>query len=182
MSKSLQRLRIGEAVSPARYNDLVDAINAGVLTVGEGLQLKRGATGTIISVIPRKKEPAPGFYALITGSSEIGATNKYTYSWKMVEKSTTGYGGWTAVTVGGSEITGTNDAYNLVEDGNVASGTQGNGVANDGADYPAGFDLQPVPDDMVIVWMQPVLVSSGGVVEEFWFSYENSDDGTCEAP
>ena len=124
------------------------------------------------------------FLAKITGWATLGGTGarwKYAWSEIIIDSDTD------AVKSGGrSGTTTTGYALNLCELNNVASGVQGNSVDNSGADYPAGFDLQPVGAgsagtvaNEVCVVMQRVIDADNNV--KYVFAYENADDGTCEA-
>ncbi|MBS3735360.1 MAG: hypothetical protein KGY99_10635 [Phycisphaerae bacterium] len=115
--------------------------------------------------------PKQGFWAEITSHSSP-TQNRWTYGFKEVEKTSTGYGGWSDVSGG---TTGT--AYNTIEDSNTGSGTEGCGVDVDNLstdDYT--FTIQPASTG-VIVWMRAVPV---GDTTEYWFSYVNGVDGSCE--
>ncbi len=123
-----------------------------------------------------------GIWAEITASAvaDSPAQNRWTYSWKEKCKATAGYDGWSDVSGG---MTGTNNAYNIIEDMNTASDAssptvQGNGVDIDGTDFPAGFAVKAAPDGVTV---KLHMVSVGSTVE-YWFAYENAIDGTCEAP
>ena len=126
---------------------------------------------------PPAAPPAAEFLAEITGFGADG-TNRWKYSWKEVVKTSTGHGGgaWTFGTRSGT--TATDPARNFVEVMNSGTGVQGNGVDLSGADFPAGFSIQPVPAERILVRMMPVVVVGAGVIE-YWFSYENGIDGTC---
>lgn len=151
------------------------------LFTGRGLssQADRAITGP-----PEPDEsreiPEETFWAQITGWEVVDtpAQNRWTYSWKGIYKATAGYDGWSDL-----DTTGSNNAFNTIENMNTAADAtsptvQGNGVDIDGADFPAGFEIQPAPIH-VIVAMTPVQV---GETLEYWFTYENGIDGTCEAP
>jgi hypothetical protein len=116
-----------------------------------------------------------GFWARITGNTEVTADhNQWTYSFVEIEKTTAGYGGWTTLSGG---RTGTDTAYNSIEDMNDDAGVQGNGVdvTNlDTADYT--FALQPAPTGAIVrMWTETV-----GSTPEYWFAYENGVDGECD--
>ena len=113
-----------------------------------------------------------GFWAWASANASDG-DNKWSYTFAEIEKTSAGYGGWTALTGG---RTGT--MRNTIEDINAAAGVQGNGVtaANlDTADYT--FTIQPLPNS-VPVWVREVVVAGAAV--EYWFSYENGVDGECD--
>ena len=127
------------------------------------------------------------FPARLTGWAQWGTVARWKYAWEECVISATGEdlpvtGGWTGSTT-------TDFALNLREINNVAqrTGTQGNSVNGAGADYPPGFNLQPigggtggVPANPVVVWLTPTFDAAGNRI--FVFDPDNSDDGTCEAP
>lgn len=122
-----------------------------------------------------------GFWAKITGNATSG-TNRWVYSWEEVEKTTTGYGGWTTVSDGRSGTTTTDPAYNLVEDMNtgVNAHVEGNGVDPahlDTDDYT--FAMMPCTTG-VYVKMHEVTFDASGPQTEYWFAYENGVDGVCD--
>ena len=151
------------------------------LWVGRGLT---GGDATLLG--PAEPDEAytlgdDSFWGQITGwaVADSPARNRWTYSWKAIYKATAGYGGWSDLAIA---VTGSNNAFNTIENMNTASDAksptvQGNGVDIDGADFPDGFEIQPAPIH-AIVRMYPVNV---GTTVEYWFSYENGIDGTCAA-
>lgn len=116
-----------------------------------------------------------GFWAKITDSTSDG-NNKWAYDFTKVHKTAAGYAGWAAVS---PEVTGT--ARNTIEDMNAATGVQGNGIDVAHLDTAtATFTIQPCPDN-AIVFVRPLSVTVGGVTTtEYWFSYANGVDGTCD--
>ncbi len=127
-----------------------------------------------------------GFWAKITGNTSLGGS-QWTYSWSEVFKDTTGYTGW-ATKSGG--LSGTDNAYNSMEDINSgvgAGGTYGNGVPFndlDTADWT--FALQPITTNN-IVFLRPATQettdSETGVVTttiEYWFTASNGVSGSCD--
>jgi len=113
-------------------------------------------------------------FGRITSSSQVSGTggNQYTYQFRQVEKTASGYGGWTDVSNGVS-----GSAFNLIEDQNGASGTLGNGVSvSNLTTDKARFTLRPAPTGTRVMLM-PVVTTSGNT--EYWFSYENGVDGGC---
>jgi len=139
---------------------------------GEGADLSRpGGRG------PRA--PTYHFFAArIAGNTSLGS-NQWTYSWVEVEKTSAGYGGWTTRDEGRS---GTDDAYNRAEDMNDGADLEGNGVDVDGADFPAGFAVQPAPTGSIVLMEAVHFPLDGEAAVEYWFTHENAIDGTCEAP
>jgi len=122
-----------------------------------------------------------GFWAKITGSTPADSPpqNRWKYAWVEVVKSSAGYGGWATKTDGRSGTITDNPAYNTVEDVNTGVGghTEGNGVDPahlDTADYT--FEVKPCTTGN-IVWMREVKV---GDTTEYWFTYENGVDGSCD--
>src|SRR5687768_17273130 len=57
------------------------------------------------------------FPAIINSATQVGSNFRWTYSFSEAEKTSAGYGGWTAKSGG---TTGT--AYNFIEDQNGATG------------------------------------------------------------
>lgn len=117
--------------------------------------------------------PDVPFWAEITGSTSLG-NNQWTYSFKEKKKTSAGYGGWEDISGG---RTGTDTAYNFIENMNDGLTTEGNGVDLDNldtADYT--FTIQPAPAGVIVelgaVW--------NGATEEYWFGYCNGIDGTCD--
>ncbi len=121
------------------------------------------------------------FWALINGSVVSSGTNRWIYPWNEVEKTGSGYDDWTTLSGGRSGTTGSNPAYNTIEDMNSAAGEQGNGatIANiDTAEYT--FTIRPCPNGVILRMFPVSYVISGAVYTEYWFSYVNGVDGTCD--
>lgn len=150
---------------------------------------------------PAGRPPVPSpdmesFWAKITGSSAANGSGtghatdpatQWTYSFAEVHKTATGYGGWSVLSGGRS---GSNNAYNLIEDINTDKDDgdpphlQGIGVVLEHLDYDGDdtyeFALQPCPND-VIVRMHVVRFMVGETEHtEYAFSYENGVDGECD--
>ena len=141
---------------------------AGQLSIfdGDGIYIRPG---------PKGPTGGTGFWAEITGHTSDG-DNQWTYSWEQVEKTSTGYGEWTAVS---PSVTGADNAFNTLEDMNAATGTQGNGVDADHLDTDEfTFTIQPCPTG-AIVRLHEVDVS-GETDSEYWFVYANGVDGECD--
>lgn len=138
---------------------------------GPGILVTGGASNDVIALAPGFR-PAGGFWARVTASTADG-TNRWTYTFSEVQKTGAGYTGW-SIRSGGR--TGT--ARNTFEDINDAAGIQGNGINIDGSAFPDNFDIQPIPAG-TIVWVVRV-VRAGSQVAEFWLSYVNAVDGTCD--
>ena len=120
-------------------------------------------------------EEGEGFWARITGHTSDG-DNQWTYSWEQVEKTSTGYGEWAAVS---PSVAGTDNAYNTLEDMNAATGTQGNGVDADNLDTDDfTFTIQPCPAGAIVRLHE--LGIEGEDDPEFWFAYANGVDGECD--
>ncbi len=155
----LARVRAIEETPMGPY--LAGAIGGGITVDIQAVQ-ETPATST---------QAASGFDAKITGSSSVG-DNQWQYTWIRVEKAAPGHdpGAW--IQISGQ----TGIAYNRVESMNSAVGVQGNGVDVDGADYPPGFSPQPCPEGCIVRLYE---LKNGTGDSEYWFSYENADDGTC---
>ena len=82
--------------------------------------------------------------------------------------------------------------FNYIENMNDGAGVEGHGVDVDGADYPAGFSVMPIPAGALVPgWFVTVdrtfkETKAGGeevtVIDpttEVWFLGYNTDDGTC---
>jgi len=113
-------------------------------------------------------------FGRIASSSQVSGYggNRYTYQFVQVEKTGSGYGGWTDMQGG---VSGT--AYNLIEDQNFTSGTLGNGVSiSNLTTDKARFTMRPAPTGTRIM-LVPVVLTNGNT--EYWFSYENGVDGGC---
>ncbi len=181
MSKMLSHVRGGNPSGRRKFNDMVDAVNPLLNMRGSGgIQVKytQGGVGLSLSMnqlLPRipKGKGSSIFWAEITGNTSLGS-NQWTYSFKEVEKTSAGYGGWTDIDNG---RTGTDTAYNFIEDMNDGLTTEGNGVDVDNldtADYT--FTIQPAPTGLTVE-MHEIF---NGTDMEFWFMYENGVDGTCD--
>lgn len=118
---------------------------------------------------------ADGFWAKITGSSAQGS-NKWRYAWTEMYQS--GAETYSTLTGGRSGTTSTGYATNSKERSNTGSGVEGHGVDVDGADYPAGFSVQPIQGNP-IVWMRQTQLTA--TTWAYAFTDVNADDGTCEA-
>lgn len=117
-------------------------------------------------------------WAKITANNPTGVNDananpvQWTYTIQEVYKSATGYGGWSNLDNG---FNGT--AYNFAEDANSTSGTQpSTGVDHDGADYPSGFNMTPLQNDLIVPF---VLIDAAGAVEAWILPFNNGEDGTC---
>lgn len=189
-----RRLDAGETVVGEKINTILAQLETvletlGRVTVGPGLECRRGSMGVGISIAASlmaliedaaeggsdeqkaEDELKYGFFARITGSSDY-ADNIWAYTFERVTKGSEAHspGAWLT-----GDLTGT--AYNTIESINGAIGVQGNGVDVDGADFPIGFSIQPCPTGNIVV-MKRVELSTDQF--EYWFSYENGVDGTCD--
>ncbi len=143
-----------------------------------------GPNGPKFASVRKRREPrifhedvAPGIWIRIGSATQDGSNKRWKYDWTEYEKSTAGYGGWTAVSGGRTGHSSTfGYAYNGVEDGNGASGLYGNGV--DSSNLTGTIDIQKVPPDQVIVFAE-VVNPADGSLPELWFAYENGIDGDC---
>jgi hypothetical protein len=128
-----------------------------------------------------KPDPGPPFrvgriVAATATSLEDANSNpvRWTYEIEEITKTASGYDGWTAIGKGYTS----NLAYNFAEMGNAATGRQMNGVDHDGADYPAGFAMQPVQVNAIVMFIY-VPVAADLVEAWFWPPGYNGEDGTC---
>jgi hypothetical protein len=189
----IDRFRGGNPSARDKLNQLVEGANSLSQLRGDEvfIAVRRGPGGAcvalnidaVLSRVPKLRHGADRFWAKITGSAaaDSPAQGRWVYAWTEVEKTAAGYGGWTAVDGGRSGTTGTDPAYNSIEDANDGTGVQGNGVDVDGADYPAGFAQQPAPANIIVEMVVVSLVVEDVPLTEYWFTYEGADDGTCEA-
>jgi len=120
-------------------------------------------------------------WAELTGKTEIGSgDNRYEYP--FTEKIQDGNGftapAWTALT---DVLAAGGKAINSIEANNDGDDAEGHGVDVDGADYPAGFAVIDASEGDPIVKLVETFERSDGVVRSIGFSFENTDDGTCEA-
>lgn len=112
------------------------------------------------------------------------AKNRWKYTVTQVNKSATGYDGWTAVTDATLGIVGAT-AYNFIEQMNVAADTSsptilGNGINVDGSVADTSFTLQPAPVNLILpAWVVLVQENATTQTRELWFNYENQFDGEC---
>ncbi len=122
--------------------------------------------------------PPPQWIRVRIGSAtQDGSNKRWKYDWTEYNKATAGYGGWSSLSGGRSGHNSTwGYAYNMVEDGNGASGTYGNGVQS--SNLTGTIDIQKVPADQVIV-LASIVYPLDGSLPELWFSYENGIDGAC---
>ncbi len=183
---TMKKLPASLRVTGADVNRVVEELLREMQIIcGPGLELRKASGGRVISLVKNPLDLAhaavessaePGgqtgedlwFVAKITGAT-AGNPNQWSYSWTRQKLTTSGYTGWTD-----DEQTGNANAYNLSEVMNDGAGLEGNGVDIDGADFPAGFELMPVPVG-AFVWMRAVK----GALTEYWFQYENGIDGEC---
>ncbi len=180
MSKILSKFTGGLPSGRRKLNEMVGILNRLQNIRGsDGIAVKetRGGYGISLSMnqlLPRiPKGKGRIFWAEITGNTSLG-NNQWTYSFKEVEKTGAGYGGWTDVDNG---LTGTDTAYNFIEDMNDGLTVEGNGVDLDNldtADYT--FTIQPAPTGLTVEMYEVF----NGTDMEHWFMYENGVDGTCD--
>lgn len=118
-------------------------------------------------------EVVEGVNIMITDHLQDGTKKRWFYAWVEVEKTGTGYDGWTTKSGGLSGTTTVNPIYNRIEDRNRAVGLCGNGV--DIVNLTGSFAIQPIPSFVpMLAW--PVEGPSG---TEYWIEYENGVDGAC---
>lgn len=172
---------------------LVAKLNALVAAVRE-LQSGREIPLTIQKIIPQIPTQS-GFWAKITGNdSDPSSDNRWKYAWSEVRKVKKGFpatpgtvDNWDTVAGLRSGTTGTDPAYNTIENMNNATDAhvEGNGVD------PANLDPAAIGSDTFfimpcttnnIVWMKEVVfVDEDDSIAyiEYWFSYVNGADGGC---
>jgi|TARA_R100001530_G_C4310063_1_gene152767 hypothetical protein len=170
----------GEAQLRTHLNIMVDAINRLQNISSDGLvRVQQTGSGTSYSLslnklLPRIPKTKKVFWAEITGNTSLG-NDRWTYSFKEVEKTSAGYGGFTDVTGG---KTGTDTAYNFIEDMNDGLTVEGNGVNVDNLDTDEyTFAIQPAPTGLTVKMLE---IYDGVSAFEFWFQYENGIDGACD--
>lgn len=117
--------------------------------------------------------PVPFVWVKIVSSVELTPV-RWEYTGELMLPSTSG-DFVPAAPLASTEIA---PIYNSVEAFNTdAPNIRGNSVDAGGADYPAGFALQPIRGNPVVKATPNVI---GGVLS--WFvQYENADDGLCAA-
>lgn len=116
------------------------------------------------------------FPAAITGFQEITA-NRWRYSW-VEQQFNRATQKWENHPQGRTSSTFTLPAYNSIENANDGTGIEAPGVDINGADYPAGFDLQPIQGNPIV--LMNVWTATDGAVY-YWFTCPNDHDGTCSA-
>lgn len=171
----------------------IDPEVAAAVTAGSYLDPKPGAfvatTGTAFLVlekttvngdsIARILLPGQGLrrrWCRVTAASGI-ATNRWSYSFIEV-RARLDTSNVLAVEDIGTTLTG----YNIRETFNVAARTlqPSTGVNQGGANYPAGFNVKPIPVGAVCELFVESLVNASGVPTTVYFIGEPSaDDGTC---
>lgn len=160
---ALPRWNKGDEISAERLNAPVDALNRAMV----GVPLPRQ--------VFRPPRPAVRFWARVKSSTAVeDADNQYTYEIEKIEKTTAGYGGWTAIA---GDWTGT--AYNRSEDINAATGKLGNGATAENLDTDDfTFTMQPLPVGLPVI-VEPVRLTTG--VTEYWIVGDpNGIDGSCD--
>ncbi len=179
MSKILSHFTGGPASGRRKLNDMVNVLNRLQNIRGSGgVQVKETSGGIGIGLsmnqlLPRIPKGKRVFWAEITGNTSLGS-NQWTYSFKEVEKTAAGYGGWTDVDNG---RTGTDTAYNFIEDMNDGLTVEGNGVDVDNLDTANyTFTIQEAPTGLTVEMYEVF----NGTDMEAWFMYENGVDGTCD--
>lgn len=161
--------RPGEMPTAAEWNALVAAVKV-ALNIG-GPNVMHMASGTFIR---RESLAPPPFLAKITGSASL-STNRWKYAWSEVVLDHTD-DSFDILSGDRSGTTTTDYALNLVEAFNDGTGVQAPGVDIDGDDYPAGFSLQAIQGNPVVI-MYPWSDDDGYI--RYLFSLANAHDGTC---
>lgn len=115
----------------------------------------------------------PKWFVLTASTPDASPPTKFVYSGKVGEQAGTGYDGW-------QEISGapTVSLYHTLEEVNNGAGVEGTGIDIDGTDFPADYELQPVPAGTPVL-AHPVVTTSGSV--EWWFTATSNYDGDCDA-
>lgn len=151
---------------------------------GYGTGPKDRGRGGVSAVALPTVPPTDVILAEIQGRAQIEpGIPRWRYAWQQVRY----LDDLTVERTGMAGTTDENYALNNTETYNVATGTgtQGNSVDESGADFPAGFTLQPVGGAA----MRPVVVTltrrqlyneEGRAVGQVWtFDYPSSHDGAC---
>lgn len=111
-------------------------------------------------------------YAQITGSTLIsGATNRWEYNWSEIELTTSAT---FQTRTGGLTSTAKGKALNLCEAFN--DGLTGEGPGWDLDNAPTGFELKPISNAAVQLW----LMRGPGGAKRYVFSLANVLDGECD--
>lgn len=184
----IQQFYKGQRVGAADLNQLVGVLNKFEAMVGDGnVRVSRTPNGTTLSISPdllgRLRGAVTTFWAKIGSSAEADspAINRWLYAFTEQTRTAAGYGGWSTKANGTTGTTSSNPARNFVEDMNDGLTVEGNGVDLDNldtADYT--FTIQACPSGVVVL-MHEVKFNIGETsYTEYWFSYENGVDGTCD--
>lgn len=183
---------MSEATKPRRAHEwkrgdplTAENLRAGVPGINEILKMWPWVLDSLRRVDQLFDDRNPSPFKFIFPGKILATTQDGTNRWKydIIEqaKASKGYGGWAD---GGRVVV----ARNLVENQNDGAGVEGNGVDHDGADI-GNFDIVPAPVDC-IVWVHEVSFIPTDdpdsptddpldAIIEYWFQYENADDGTC---
>lgn len=171
------RVPAGRLVSAQAFNalrDYVAGFMAQISLVKHPLDLVHGTGGTGDPSDPRNRG---WFFAQITTYESCGP-NQWSYGFAEV-KHEVGAGHATPWVVRSDGYLGT--AHNLIEHMNSGVDVEGNGVdVTAMLDVAPGFALMPCPvSNIVVMFIYVNRITTGN---GYWFQYENSVDGTCEAP
>lgn len=160
---------IAELVSDIeRLSRKVDGIRGpGVVHSPTGISISPPAGGGAIVAGDGEET----FTARITGNAQDGSNFRWAYAFVQVEKTSTGYGGWTDVSGGISDT-----LYNRIEDNNGTSGLMGNGV--DTANLSGTYAVQPIPTGTRVL---VTMVRVDDNPPEYWVTYANGVDGSCSS-
>ena len=163
-------------------------LGAGVPSVNEVLRMFPWVLDKLRQVDPfiaqLERIESSIFPGKITGTTGV-ATNQWTYNITEQRKTAQGYGGWSDLN-GGRVVV----ARNTIENMNTGSGIEGNGVDHDGSAFTStNFQMMPAPAGVIVFVHQinftpsdaPPLPTDPPLSpeSEYWFEYENADDGTC---
>lgn len=162
-----------------QYADAIDSDNSKLKSSASGgaqILYKESGTGTKWAVVRFPFTPISSLDVKLTAHTQDGTNKRWKYDWVEVEKTSTGYGGWTNVSGGRSGSGSDFDyAYNSIENGNGASGLYGNGVNS--THLTGSLDIQPAPANTIV--RGQIVYISGTDKPEVWFEYANGIDGAC---
>jgi len=164
----LDKWRQREPITATKLNQPVDAINH-MATDATG-DRRRGHGSVIRWGIIQSAEA--------TGVNDANANPvQWIYTIHESTKNGTGYGAWETLPAGNGYR---GNAYNPMEDQNTGLVKQGNGVDHDGADYPAGFEMQPLQSVFPYPFVLMPAFDGERFIDEAWIlAIPNGEDGTC---
>ena len=147
-----------------RVGDVVMGLLVGTDTVG----------ANVYPIYVACQSPTNFFPAKITATGSADSKDRYTYTISEIEytANTAGYDQMATKSGGRS-----GSAYNFLEDGNVNNGKHMNGVTE--SNLPAGFTIQAVPVNAMVIAWEMKRHSAGTVTSDYWFFCPQGVDGTC---